>query len=37
MGLKNAGAQFQRMMEWVLRDHDTADPYIDDILIGSTG
>ena len=37
MGLKNAGAQFQRMMEWVLQAHDCADPYIDDIIIGSTG
>ena len=37
MGLKNAGAQFQRMMEWVLKDHDHSDPYIDDILVGSTG
>ena len=37
MGLKNAGSQFQRMMEWVLRDHPYADPYLDDILIGSTG
>ena len=37
MGLKNAGAQFQRMMECVLRDHDHADPYIDDIIIGSSG
>ena len=37
MGLQNAGAQFQRMMEWILRDHPNADPYIDDIIIGSTG
>ena len=37
MGLKNAGAQFQSMMEWVLKDLDQADPYIDDIIIGSTG
>ncbi len=28
---------FQRMMEWVLRDIDNADPYVDDIIIGSTG
>jgi hypothetical protein len=25
------------MMEWVLRDIDNADPYVDDIIIGSTG
>ena len=24
-------------MEWVLRDLDNADPYVDDIIIGSTG
>ncbi len=28
---------FQRMMEWVLRDLENADPYVDDIIIGSTG
>jgi hypothetical protein len=28
---------FQRMMEWVLRDLENADPYMDDISIGSTG
>ena len=27
---------FQRMMEWVLRDIDNADPYVDHINIGST-
>ena len=37
MGLKNGNAMFQRMMEWVLRDLDNADPYVDDIIIGSTG
>ena len=37
MGLKNASSQFQRMMEWVLRDLPQADPYIDDIIVGSTG
>ena len=37
MGLKNSGSQFQRMMEWVLTDHSDADPYIDDVIIGSTG
>lgn len=35
MGLKNAGSQFQRMMEWVLRDIECASPYIDDVLVGS--
>jgi hypothetical protein len=25
------------MMEWILRDHDHGDPYIDDILVGSSG
>ena len=37
MGLKNGNAMFQRMMEWVLRDLDNADPYVDDIIVGSTG
>jgi hypothetical protein len=34
MGLKNG---FKRMMEWVLSDIDNEDPYVDDIIIGSTG
>ena len=37
MGLKNAGSQFQRMMEWVLRDHPNAHAYLDDVLVGSEG
>ena len=37
MGLKNAATQFQRMMEWVLRDLPDTDPYIDDSITGSTG
>ena len=37
MGLKNAGTQFQRMMEWVLADIKEADPYIDDVIVGSEG
>ena len=37
MGLKNAGSQFQRMMQWVLRDLPNFDPYWDDTLIGSMG
>ena len=37
MGLKNAGSQFQRMMQWVLRDLPNVDPYWDDTLIGSMG
>ena len=37
MVLKNAGAQFQRMMEWVLESVPKADPYIDDIILESEG
>ena len=37
MGLKNGNAMFQRMMEWVLRDLENADPYVDDVIVGSTG
>ena len=37
MGLTKAPSIFQRMMEWVLQDHENTDPYIDDVIIGSTG
>ena len=37
LGMKNASAQFQRMMEWVLKGHPYAHPYIDDIIVGSDG
>ena len=37
MGLKNAATQFQRMMEWVLREIMNVDPYIDDVIAGSSG
>ena len=37
MGLKNAGTQFQRMMEWVMRDLPDSDPYVDDSITGSAG
>jgi hypothetical protein len=37
MGLKNGNAIFQRVMEHVLRNEDCADPYVDDVIIGSTG
>ena len=37
MGLKSAGSQFQRMMEWVLRDCPNTAVYLDDILVGSKG
>ena len=37
MGLKNAATQFQRMMEWVLKDLPASDPYIDDSITGSEG
>ena len=37
MGLKNAPSIFQRMMEYVLQEHkDFVDPYIDDVIIGTT-
>lgn len=34
MGLKNAGSQFQRMMEWVVQDLPHVDPCIDGIIVG---
>ena len=37
MGLKNARSIFQRMMEWVLRDIDCCEVYIDYVIIGSDG
>jgi len=37
IGLKNAGEQFQRMMEWVFKDTTNDDLYIDEFIIGSTG
>ena len=38
MALKNAGSQFQHMMEWVLKDcEEFATAYLDDVLIGSKG
>lgn len=36
IGLTNPGTQFQRMMEWALRDLEFADPFIDDIIVVST-
>ena len=37
MGLKNGGSMFQRMMEWVLRDLEGVDVYLDDVIMGSKG
>jgi hypothetical protein len=37
MGLKNAPSVFQRVMDWIFKDFPHVDPYIDDIIIGSTG
>jgi len=34
MGIKNAGGQFERMMEWVFEDTPNVDPYVDDVIIG---
>ena len=37
MGLKNGNAIFQRVIEEVLKEEECADPYVDDVIIGSTG
>jgi len=37
LGMKNASTQFQRMMDWVLRDIPNTHPYIYDIIVGSDG
>lgn len=37
MGLRNAPPRFQRVMQWVLKDFDFADPYLDDIILGAGG
>ena len=36
-GAHKCPVYFQRMMEWVLQEHENADPYIDDVIVGSTG
>jgi hypothetical protein len=36
MGLKNSSAVFQRVLEEVLRGEDSADVYIDDIIVGTS-
>ena len=37
MGLKNGNAIFQRVMEEVFGDMENVDPYVDDIIVGSSG
>ena len=37
MGLKNGNAFFQRVMEDVLKTLENVDPYVDDVIVGSTG
>ena len=36
VGIRNGRAQFQRMMEWVLKGLPFADVYVDDVIIRST-
>ena len=37
MGLRNDNAMLQRVMEEELKDIDAADPYVDNVIVGSTG
>ena len=37
MGAKNGNSAFQRMMDWVLKDFDFAEPFVDDVIISTTG
>ena len=37
MGLRNGNAIFQRVMDYVLSEHDCANGYIDDVIVGSKG
>lgn len=37
MGVKNGNAQFQRLLDDVLEDLPCADPFVDDVLVGSEG
>jgi hypothetical protein len=37
MGAKNGNAAFQRMMDWILKDLECATPFVDDVIISSSG
>jgi len=37
MGFKNAGEQFQSMIEWLFKDTPSFEPSINGDIIGSTG
>ena len=37
MGLKNGGAIFQRMMEWVVKGIEGVNVYMDDVIVGTMG
>ena len=36
-GLKNGGAIFQRMMEWVVKGIEGVNVYMDDVIVGTMG
>ena len=37
MGAKNGNSAFQRMMDWVLKEFEFADAFVDDVIIATGG